>query len=205
MALTFGLLSAFIPGLHYVRVVEIWRYPPPIVDIAYLPFNLQLHDYTLGMLLSSVGGLLGLISSLRRGKRLLSVGFAGCFLGILASFASYPSQPTWFPTRILFQTYWVGSCLTIIGICILFVGLMLESQGLHRLSILGVPLFLFVFLYPLLAATKNFYLFFSIYRNYQMQFLFGTLDYIGLGLTLLGSAFGIWKCLPNLRQTIHAS
>jgi hypothetical protein len=206
MTLIFGLLSAFIPGLHYVEVV--WCRAPWCSSpnyIKYFPFKLQLHDNTLGLVLCSVGGLLGLISSLRRDKRLVSTGFAGDFLAILAFVASYPPHSLAMPFYTLFPTYWVGSCLTIIGVCILFVGLMLESRGWLRLSILGVPLFLFVLLYPLLAATKNFYLFFSIYRNYPIQALFGILIYIGLGLTLLGSAIGVWKFLPNLRQTTHAS
>ena len=204
MALIFGLLSAFIPGLHYVRVVDFW--PRHLgVDIESLPFKLQLHDYTSGMLLCSVGGLLVLIPSLRRDKRLISIGFAGDFLAILGLIFSSPRPPGWFPTSILFETWWLGGCLAIVGICVMFVGLMLQYRGWQRLSILGVPLFLFVLLYPLLIVTKNFHLFFSIFRNWEVQFFFGVLIYIGFCLILLGSIVGFLRFLPNLIQTTHAS
>lgn len=202
MALIFGLLSAFIPGLHYVRVVDFWRHPG--VDIEYLPFKLQLHDYTSGMLLCSVGGLLVLIPSLRRDKRLISIGFAGNFLAILGLFFSSPRPPGWFPTNILLETWWLGSCLAIVGICVMFVGLMLQYRGWQRLSILGVPfLLLNACMFPVLGATRNFDLLYSILRSSVN--IYGITGIIGIGSTLLGSIVGFLNFLPNLIQTTHAS
>lgn len=206
MALIFGLLSAFIPGLHYVRMVYLRRpfQGRPRIDIAYLPFKLQLHDYSLGMLLFSVGGLLGLISSLRRDNRLVSAGFAGSFLAMLGLFASAPRPPNWFPTSILFEMWWLGSCLAIVGVCVMFVGSMMEFRGWHSLSVLGVPFLLCnVLLFQLLAATRNFDLLSRILAGSVN--IYGITGIIGLSLTLLGSAIGVWKFLPNLRHTTHAS
>ena len=51
--------------------------------VACFPFEFQIHGFTFGLLVSSVGVFLGLTQSLRRGNKLVYLAFMGDFSGYL--------------------------------------------------------------------------------------------------------------------------
>ena len=113
-----GLLTAFIPGLAYVSVHDPFESPP---YVEYLPLNLQLHNFTFEMLMSSVGGFLVLGSSIRRSKKLAFLSFAGDFLGILGFLIYTGDRPgTFIWTGYAFKMPWIGLSLTFLGVLLMF-------------------------------------------------------------------------------------
>jgi len=79
-ALIFGLSTALIQNLAYVQVtIRYWPYEQMFLE--YLAFNVQLHESSFGLLISSFGGFLGLLSAVRRNVKGDLLGFAGGFLG----------------------------------------------------------------------------------------------------------------------------
>jgi len=209
MALIFGLLTAFIPGLAYV---EVWVFSPFITTpaVVHFSFDFQIHGFTFGLLVSSVGGLLGLTAALTPVNRRAYLGFMGDFLGILGFFLGIlgflfypPSSYVTIPEFHFFDVPWVGVCLTLAGVSVMFIGSMVKSEGWHRLTLLGIPLLLTSWLtYPLLIAINNRPLLLSIYRSGLMNALFFYFFIIGFVLTLLGSAIGFWKSSAHLRQKL---
>lgn len=201
MALIFGLLTAFIPGLAYVRV---WVFAPLIIMITpaveYFPFDFQIHGYTSGLLISSIGGFLGLTAALMRVNRRAYLGFMGNFLGFLGflSLLFSPLGESAIPEVHYFWVPWVGTCLTLIGISLMFVGTMVESREWHHLTLLGIPLILTSLLtHPLLIAVNNLPLLLSIHRNMSINVLFGYLILLGFALTFFGTVIGFWKSAQN--------
>lgn len=186
MALVFGLLTAFIQGLAYTVVVYDLR-------VIYFPFKFQFHGFTFGLLISSVGGLLGIVSSLRQDKKFAYLAFIADFLGIFGFLlvkAPFTYDQNIFGGEAFFAVPWVGVCLTLVGVSVMFVGSMAESKGLPRLTLLGVPLLLAMWLMqPLLIAAKNFRLLISIYHSSYANALIEVLTFSGFALILLGSAF----------------
>jgi len=218
MTLVFGLLTAFIPGLAYV---EVYITGPTHLGqtypyVACFPFEFQIHGFTFGLLVSSVGGILGLTSALRRGNKLVYLAFIGDFLGILGFLFYPPTRYSIIPEIHFFDVPWVGVCLTLIGISMMTVGCVVKCRGWHRLTVLGIPLLLASWLiYPLLITVNNLPLLLSIHRSVVRNtlpgillgvpgVLVGVFLVLGFALTLLGSAIGVWKFGADLKGVFHA-
>lgn len=201
----FGLLSAFVRGLTYVTV---YVGPPPmegtVSPVVYFgDFSFQIHGFTFGMLVSTVGGLLGLISSVERYNKLVSIGFAGGFLGILGFlFRPYEYFYSPFTGGYRITVLWVGPCLTLLGISLMLIGLVTRFKGWHYLTLLGIILLLVgQFTYPLWIISNNLSLF--LIRNLvSMSAWVGLSIIIGFAFTLSGSAIGAWKFRQDLKQAL---
>jgi len=204
MTVVFGLLSAFIQGLAYITVHIVPGTVSPMVYFGV--FSFHIHDFTLVMLVSTISGLLGLISSIKRYNELISIGFTGGFLGILG-FLFCPSGFFYslFTGEYGFYILGLGSCLTLISVSLMLIGLTVRSKGWHYITLLGVPLLLISRLsFPMLILSDNRLLFFSIHKSSLMNVLLAFSILIGFALTLLGSAIGAWKFRAGLRQIVWA-
>lgn len=92
MTLIFGLSTAFIPNLAYVKVTSTY-WPYKQIYFEYLSFKVQLHESSFGLMMTSVGGFLGLLSSVKRDVKRDLLCFAGDLLGVLGVvFYSAPIQ-----------------------------------------------------------------------------------------------------------------
>jgi len=206
--LIFGLLTAFIPSLAYVEMIHAyWGYEQGYEQLylVYLPFKVQLHESSFGMLVSSVGGFLGLLSSVRGDVKRDFLGFVGGFLGVLGIlFYGSPIRGS-APEILIFYEPWVGVCLTLIGVSIMFTGSVVKSEWWHSLSLLGIPLFLTIWLIPLhLIAVNNLPLLLSIEYSGSLMPLF-RMHVVGLVLMLFGSVVGIWKSKAHLTRIFRGS
>jgi len=209
-ALIFGLSTALIPNLAYVQVtIRYWPYEQMFLE--YLAFNVQLHESSFGLLISSFGGFLGLLSAVRRNVKGDLLGFAGGFLGVLGVlFYSLPALGS-APEVLSFYVSWMGFCSTLIGVSVMFIGSMVKSEGWHRLTLLGIPLLLALWVTcPLLVATGNFSFLISIrlisfgeYRSIGLLFWYSYL--IGLVLTHLGTVIGLFKSITQLTRIPYSS
>jgi len=180
LALAFSLLTAFFPGLARV-VVYPSRY------IAYLPlFQPEIRAPTFfGMLVSSIGALLGLVS-LRVGHARL--GFAGVFLG-LSGFSLLALHPSLL--EISFCMFWWGPGLTMLGLLMMFWGLVVQSKAVPRLALLGCPFLLAVWLLPPLLTAASPPLLLQLVGALPMILIFPVLHLAGFLPTIVGSIIGI--------------
>ena len=203
MSVVFGMLSAFIQGLAYVTA-----YFPPLgmgpPVIGFWDYQFQIHGFTFGMLVSTVGGLLGLVSSVKRYNELISIGFVGSFLGVLG-FLFFPSEffISLMTGEYYFNVLWVGPCLTLISVSLMLVGLTSRSKGWHYWTLLGVPLLLIGKLPHPLSILSNNLQFLSISNAVSWGPLAGFSIILGFALTLSGSAIGAWKFRAGLTQIWH--
>jgi len=207
MTVVFGLLSAFFRGLSYVTV---YVGPPPMEGtvspvVYFWNFSFQIHGFTFGMLVSTIGGFLGVISSIKHYNELVSIGFAGSFLGVLGFlFRPYEYFYSPFTGEYRITVLWVGPCLTLLSISLMLVGLVTRFKGWHYLTLLGIILLLVGQLtYPLWIISNNLSLF--LIRNLvSMSVWVGLSTIIGFALTLSGSAIDTWKFREDLRQALCA-
>jgi len=104
VTVVFGLLSAFVRGLAYGIV---YVSPGSMVSPrVYFPhFYFQTHDFTLGMLVSSIGGLLGLISSVKHFNKLISIGYIGGIMGVLGFLLTSSGFSIHFPQENIASTF----------------------------------------------------------------------------------------------------
>jgi len=202
MTVIFGLFSAFVRGLAYITV-----YFPPLgmgpPVIGFGDFSFQIHGFTFGMLISTIGGLLGLVSSVKRSNELCSIGFVGGFLGALGFLFHPPGFRSLLTGAYYFNILWLGSCLVLIGISLMLIGLTARSRGWHYLTLVGIPLLLISRLtFPLSILSNNVPLFLSIHRSVLMNMLLGFSIFGAYALTLIGSAIGAWEFRAGLRRML---
>lgn len=199
----FGLLSAFIQSSAFVLLVNDPISQVQNIYVQYGTWQPQLHAYTLGMLVSSVGGILGVVSSLRSSLKFLRLGFLGIFLGVLGfTFLSGQPQPLWervtvepYHTNYVLKVPWIGICLTLLGVLVMFTSYMYEAGGWYRLVIIGVPLLLLSWLLcPLLIgfwgvspSLRSFFM------NVRTNIWFGSLPVVGFTLIIGGTVLGFLK------------
>lgn len=204
MALIFGLLTALIPNLAYVKVTRIlWGYNQLSFERVYLPFKVQLHESSFALMMASVGGFLGLLSSVKRDL----LCFTGDFLGVLGVvFYSPPIAGSIIIAQIAYEP-WLGFSLTLVGISIMFIGSMVKSEGWHRLTLLGIPSLLTIpVIIPFLIAINDLPLLFSFRRVDRLIGLLLFLGYfIGFTLMHIGSVIGFLKSITKLTRIPYFS
>jgi len=211
ITLIFGLLTAFIPNLAYMVVVTDWNPPPHLYYLRPLSFPDSPFLYLsppfacmfLGLLVTSFGGFLGLVSAVKHDGKLAPLGSIGSLLGILGLLRAIPSgQPPFTMLEelfdfegVLFYVPWVGVCLTLVGVSFMLVSSAAKGNRVQRLTLLGIPLLMASWLiYPFLIATNNIPFLISIGKypigsNASASILIGTFAILGFGLTLLGITF----------------
>lgn len=158
ITLVVGLLAAFIPGIAYVTVHKYFLdvpNPPFGPYVSYPSLDFGTHIYTTRLIVSAVGGLIGLFALFGKSKR--------SYIGVLAiAVASMglmlPAMDTrmTFPEMSLIDVPWTGSFLVLVGVCLMFLGLAIKKPNVPRVTFLSVPLLLAGYsIKPLLVLTNN--------------------------------------------------
>lgn len=204
ITLVFGLLTAFIPGLHMAWVVrDPWTYRDLEWHIEYLSMQPQIYVATPWSLISCIGGVLGIASVLRNGIRFLRIGFPGIFLGILGLLSPAPfhggTPETTFHLLLL-----PAPILTFLGVAIMFSSLVIKFGGRYRFTLLSVPILgIYLMLFPIvglfniqLYASLIRYFNFTIYPWDILPFIFGLL------LALLGCILCFIKTFTSLFSNV---
>lgn len=158
VTLAVGLLAAFVPGLAYVTVHSYFLdvpNPPFGPYVSYPPLDFATHMYTARLLVSAIGGLIGLFALFGKSKRsyigvvAIAVANVGLILPVTDTRAT-------FLEIILVDVPWVGSFLVLVGVCLMFLGLTVKKFGVPRVTFLSVPLLLAGYsVRPLLVVTNN--------------------------------------------------
>ncbi len=210
LGLTFSLLTAFLPGLAYGITVGITVFP---YSGLFGPFRPQTHSSTIGMLVSGVGALLGLFSSLR--GRHVRLGFAGVLLA-LSGFPLLRLPVLYYPHYYQppLVMFWWGPGLTMLGIVMMFWSFVARSRVVPHLLLLGCPLLSAAWLLlPLLTAIHlpSLFAFAEALSSdilcislYVRLTILSVLNFSGFLLTVSGSAIGIWnaKAKPTDRYAL---
>lgn len=167
MTVVFGLLTAFIPGLFAAWVMyDSWR-PELGWHIEYLSMQPQIYSATFSLLISSVGGVFGIMSMLKDDVRFLRLGFLGIFLGLVGVWSPMPVRGV--TEQIIFPLPLPASILSFLGVVIMFSSLVYKSGGLHRLALLSMPILgIYSVIFPITAFFDlQFYARLSSYRMHE--------------------------------------
>ena len=153
-----GLLAAFVPGLAYVTVHSYFLdvpNPPFGPYVSYPPLDFATHIYTVSLLVSATGGLIGLFSLFGKNKRSYIGVFAIAVANVGLMLPVTDIRATLLEI-ILVDVPWVGSFLVLAGVCLMFLGLTVKKLGVPRVTFLSVPLLLAGYsVRPLLVVTNN--------------------------------------------------
>ena len=123
--LVVGLLAAFIPGIAYVTVHGYFLdvpNPPFGPYVSYPPLDFATHIYTVSLLVSATGGLIGLFSLFGKNKRSYIGVFAIAVANVGLMLPVTDIRATLLEI-ILVDVPWVGSFLMLAGVCLMFLGL----------------------------------------------------------------------------------
>jgi hypothetical protein len=195
IALIAGVFSAFLPGLAYITVSAEWgRFLLPDAPhiVVYLPLIFSIHDLTLKLLVSAIGGLLGLCSFCEHKTTVPCLSFAGISLGTIGFLLPYGA------TQIGANEYsidvpWIGSLITLVGVLLMFLGYTLRNSNVPKSALAVIPILLIVYLMsPILIFTGNLWFFVFMQANLSMSTIMGI-------LILLGHLVIIWAGIAALR------
>lgn len=197
MALSFGLISAFNPGFaHLNGFIPCRINPTPYV--AYPPLWVKPPYYlTPWMVMSSIGGLLGLISFSMNDKKSISLSFAGTSLGLsrfllfMYAFGTFPPFGTFDSTYLFIP--WLGMSLTFLGVLMMFTGSVTRFHVMPRFLYVLVPSLASTLAYNILVVTNNIPYLLLIARSVHSHAIVG----IPLLLTLLLISLGSILCLSK--------
>lgn len=159
ITLAVGLLAAFIPGIAYVTVHNYWldvpNPPYGLPYVSYPPLDFATNLYTGRLLVSAVGGLIGLFALFGKSKQsyigvvAIAVANLGLMLPVTYTVASFMDVT-------LIDVPWIGSFLVLVGVCFMFLGLTMKKLNVPRVTFLSVPLLLAGYsVKPLLVLTNN--------------------------------------------------
>lgn len=158
VTLAVGLLAAFIPGLAYVTLHSYFldvANPPFEPYISYQTLDFSTHLYTARLLISAVGGLIGLFALFGKNKQsyiwvtAIAVASMGLMLPVMDTRITFPEM-------VLVDVPWIGSFLVLVGVCLMFLGLAIKKINVPRVTFLCVPLLLAGYsMKPLLVLTNN--------------------------------------------------
>ena len=195
IALVSGLTAAFVPGLAYVTVSAEWAnflLPDAPHYVTYLPLTFGINDLTIKLLVTAIGGFLGVLSVVERKNTVPFLSFAG--LSIAAIGFLLPTGTNSGLTDILStNVLWTGSLVALVGVLLMFLGFVLRNPNVTRRAIAVVPILLFVYLIsPALILTDNLAFFVFLQANISMSTIMGI-------LVLAGHLVIIWVGINGLR------
>jgi|GEM_PF-2110149 len=201
--LVFGLLAAFIPGLAYVTVQSYFMDVPVALyglpSVYYPPLEPGVHMNTIKLVISAIGGLIGLFSLLENQNKPAYMGFAAIAITNLGLMLPTGDARISFPEMRNFDVPWLGFYLVLVGVSIMFLGLAMKKPIVPRITLLSVPLLLAVYsIYPLFVLS-NFlpWIVFGARIGSPVNWLMGSLILTGHLLMLWGAAKAI---KPSLRE-----
>jgi hypothetical protein len=195
ITLVVGLLAAIVPGLAYVTVqtnyfVDRIAHPNGIASIYYQSLDFTTHIYTTRLLISAIGGLIGLLAMFGKSKHPIIGTFAIVVASLGLMLPATGDLRITIPEARLFDVPWIGSFLVVVGVSLMFLGLAIKKRNVPRATFLSVPLLLVVYsLYPILVLF-----------DYLPQTVFGALFISPINLLMLvlmvaGHLLMIWGAL----------
>jgi hypothetical protein len=190
-----GFLAAFVPGIAYITISAEWAnflLPDAPHFLTYPPLIFSIHDLTVKLLVTAVGGLVGVFSILENKSTVPFLSFAGISLGtigfLLPSGASQGLVDV-FSANIP----WIGSLTALVGVLIMFLGFALRNAKVPRRALVVVPILLIVYLIsPVLILTDNLSIYIFMQANLSMSTIMGI-------LMLGGHLVIIWAGITGLR------
>jgi hypothetical protein len=156
-----GLLAAFIPGLAHVTIHSYFLNvpnPPFGPYISYPSLDFSTHIYTTSLLVSAIGGLIGLFALFGKSKQsyIDVIAIAVASMGLMLPVVSATDTRASFPELIQFDVSWIGSFLVFVSVCLMFLGLAIKKPTVPRVTFLSVPMLLKGYsTKPLLVLTNN--------------------------------------------------
>ena len=186
IALFFGALTAFSPGLAYIT--RYYMLPEDSLFFTHPIFEFSVHIFTYKLLISAAGGLIGVLSFFASQKRLY-VASAGVMLGAFGLL--WPAPMTIHEDNVP----WIGFLITLAGVLTMFLGLAAGNSRVPRVTFLSVPLLLALnLLGSAVAISNNLQFFYILYRNIA----FWILQVLGYSLIIWGTVKGM--TLPRKEQ-----
>jgi len=163
----------------------------------YLSMQPQIYVATPWRLISSIGGVFGIISIIKEDTRLLCLGLLGVFLGFIgllspAPFRGGPPESTFYPLLL------PASILTFLGVATMFSSFVYKFGGWYRLALFSVPILGTYYLLPPIIALFDLQLYahLSYYLTHGIT-LHLFLPIFGLILALLGCILCFIKTLTS--------
>lgn len=195
IALIMGTISAFVPRLAYITV---WTEGPNFLlsevphFITYPSMEFSINDFTLKLLVSAFGGLLGLCSIVCEHKNTVPfLSFAAISFGTIGFLLPFGSS-------IVGNEYsadipWVGSLITLVGVLLMFLGFSLRNTNVPKWALAVIPMLLIVYLLsPVLIFTGNLAFYIFLQTNISISTIIGI-------LLLMGHLVIVWAGITGLR------
>ncbi len=194
ITIVFGLAAAFVPGLAYVTVSSYFQDVPipPLNAIAqYQSLEFGVHMFTAKLVISAIGGLVGLFSLLERNNKPAYMGFAAIVVASVGLMLPVYYSRLSAPAVQFFDVPWIGVLLVLVGVSTMFLGLAMNKTHIPRITVLSVPLLLAVYLIRPICVLCNFLPWIVFSANSSLSCLIGILTIVGHALMLLGSIYAM--------------
>lgn len=195
ITIVFGLLAAFVPGLAYVTVQSnMWTVTS---SVYYQPLELGVHMDTAQLVISAIGGLIGLFSLLERKNKPAYMGFAAIAVTSVGLMLPAYYERFTAPEIYYFDVPWIGFLLVLVGVSIMFLGLAIKKPKVPRITLLSAPLLLAVYSIRPLFVLCNFLSSGVFVAHSNLSWLMGILTLAGHLLMLLGA---IYAMKPSVKE-----
>jgi len=160
--------------------------------VTYPPLAFSFNDLTIKLLVTAIGGFLGVLSLLERKTTVPFLSFAGISMGVIGFLL--PTGTNSGLTDVLStNVLWTGSLVALVGVLLMFVGFAAGNPNVPRRAIAVVPILLIVYLIsPALILTDNLAFFVFMQANISMSTIMGI-------LVLAGHLIIIWAGINGLR------
>ena len=195
IALIAGSISALIAGLAFIAVSAEWAdfYLPNAPHfITFPPLTFGLHEYTVKLLITAFGGLLGVLSIFENKNSVPILSFTGLLIGTIGFLIPVTANQS--SANILsVDVPWMGSLIALIGALLMFLGFALRNTKVPRYVIIVLPILLVAYsVAPILVLTDNLPIFIFMQANISMSTIVGV-------LILVGHLVIIWAGITGLR------
>jgi len=129
--------------------------PPFGPYVSYPSLDFSTHIYTTRLLISAIGGLIGLFALFGKSKQSY-IGVVAIAVASMGLMLPATDTRATFPEMRLIDVPWIGSFLVLVGVCLMFLGLAIKKLNVPRVTFLSVPLLLAGYsIKPLLVLTNN--------------------------------------------------
>ena len=157
-----GLLAALVPALAYATVHSYFQ-DAPVLHYHYFPgvtlqpFEFNLHIYSAKFFATALSGLIGLFAFARK-SAVPKAGVAAVALsGLSLMLPTFGDMRITIPEAHLFDVNSLGGYLAVVGVCLVFLGLLLQSGKAPKWMFLAAPVLLALYsLHPFLVLANYF-------------------------------------------------
>jgi hypothetical protein len=195
IALFSGLTAAFIPGLAYITVSAEWAnflLPDAPHYVTYQPLIFSVNALTIKLLVTAIGGFLGVLSIFERKTAVPFLGFAGISMGAIG-FLLPAGTNSGLADILSMNVPWVGSLIALVGVLMMFIGFATGNPSVPRRAVAVVPVLLIAYLIaPSLILSGNLSFLILMQANISMSTIMGV-------LVLAGHLIIIWAGINGLR------